>query len=318
MGGRLVDGQWVSGGWAPDREGRFRREATTFRERISVGGAHPPEPGRYHLYVSHACPWAHRTLIVRKLRGLEDAISVSVVSPLMGDDGWEFGPEPEHRDDLFGAAHLRDVYTRAAPRFTGRVTVPVLWDKERSSIVCNESRLIIRSFDTDLMSLGDPEVTFCPPGAEEAIDRVLDDIYEPINNGVYRAGFAGSQLAYDEAVTELFAALDRYDALLSRRRYLVGDRITEADICLFTTLLRFDVVYHYHFKCNLRKIADYAHLSGYLRDLYQHPGIAETCHFDQIKRHYFWSHPQVNPTRIIPRGPLFDLSAPHGREALAG
>jgi putative glutathione S-transferase len=315
MGGRLVEGTWKSGGWEPDEEGRFRREATRFRGRLSNDGSteFPAEAGRYHLYVSYACPWAHRTLLVRKLRGLESAISVSVVHPHMGDDGWAFDEDPELRDALFGSRYLRDVYLRADPRFTGRVTVPVLWDKERNTIVCNESRLIIRGFDTALLELGNPEITFCPPGQAEAIDRVLDDIYEPINNGVYRAGFAGSQQAYDEAVAELFDALDRYDRLLGERRYLLGEQITEADWCLFTTLLRFDVVYHYHFKCNLRRIADYPHLSGYLRDLYQVPGVAETCRFDHIKSHYFWSHPQVNPTRIVPRGPLIDLSAPSGR-----
>lgn len=320
MGGRLVDGEWVSQDWTPDEEGRFQREATLFRNRLSADGSgpHPAAAGRYHLYVCYACPWAHRTLIVRKLRGLEDVVSVSVVSPFLDDEGWHFGPEPDLRDHLFGARYLREIYTRAAPRYTGRVTVPVLWDKERDTIVCNESRIIIRTFDKDMLAFGDPSVTLCPPDLEADIDRVLDDIYEPISNGVYRAGFAGSQRAYDEAVTDVFDALDRYDELLSRRRYLVGDRLTEADVCLFTTLLRFDVVYHYHFKCNVRKIADYPHLSGYLRDIYQHPGVAETCDLDHIKQHYYWSHPQVNPTRIIPRGPSLDLSSPPGRDHLGG
>lgn len=315
MGGRLVEGQWHTGGWSSDAEGRFQREATRFRGCVSAdaGTEFPAEAGRYHLYVSYACPWAHRTILARKLRGLESVVSLSVVSPRLGDDGWEFGEDPELRDPLFGARFLREIYTRADPRFTGRVTVPVLWDKQRGTIVCNESRIILRSFDTAFAHLGNPDVNFCPPGMEEAIDRVLDDIYEPINNGVYRAGFAGTQRAYDEAVTQLFDALDRYDALLGSRRYLLGDQLTEADLCLFTTLVRFDVVYHYHFKCNLRKIAEYPHLSGYLRDIYQHPGVAETCRFDHIKEHYFWSHPQLNPTRIIPRGPLFDLSAPPNR-----
>jgi putative glutathione S-transferase len=318
--GRLVEGRWTTEWYTPDAKGRFVRGETSFRGRITADGSSgfPAAKGRYHLYVSLACPWAHRTLIARALKKLEEAVSVSVVDPLMGDRGWVFGEGPGCAPDTVnGAEALWQVYTAARPDYTGRVTVPVLWDREQKTIVNNESREILRMLDTEMDAFGDASVTLCPEGRSAEIDRTIDALYQPVNNGVYRAGFATTQTAYDEAVTELFAALDVWDALLGGRRYLVGDLLTEADVCFFTTLVRFDAVYHGHFKCNLRRIVDYPHLSGYLRDIYQTPGVAETCNFDHIKQHYYRSHESINPTRIVPRGPLLDLSAPHDRARLS-
>jgi glutathionyl-hydroquinone reductase len=311
--GRLIDGQWSTEWHTNDEQGRFQREATQFRERIARDGSTPfaPAAGRYHLYVSLACPWAHRTLIVRKLRRLEDAISVSIVDPILGDDGWSF--EGGHPDHANGARYLRDVYLLARPRYTGRVSVPVLWDKQTRAIVNNESREIARMLDCELAAFGDPAVCLCRDAERARIDAEITAMYHPVNNGVYRAGFATTQAAYDEAIAELFAALDGYEARLGASRYLLGDHVTEADVFLFTTLVRFDVVYHYHFKCNLRRISDYPNLSGYLRDLYQTPGIRETVSFEHIKQHYYRSHPRLNPSRVVPRGPLVDLDAPHDR-----
>jgi len=305
--GQLVDGVWHTGWYEPDAKGAFQRPATRFRDRVTAVA-----PGRYHLYVSYACPWAHRTLIVRSLRGLERAVSVTVVDPKMGDDGWVF--RPEDPDPIGGARLLQEVYRRAQPRYTGRVTVPVLWDREAHTIVNNESREVMRMLDVDFAPLAEEPLvdTLCPPALRADIDRILDAIYQPINNGVYRAGFAGTQDAYELAVRELFEALTHWDGVLATQPFLCGDRMTEADVALFTTLLRFDLVYYAHFKCNLRRVRDYAHLWRFTRRMYQHPGIRPTCHLDHIKTHYYWSQTTVNPSRIVPLGPDLEpeLAAP--------
>ncbi len=318
--GMLIDGVWTTENHFPtDESGEFQRKPTTFRDRITADGSsgHPAVAGRYHLYVSWACPWAHRTLIVRALRGLEDVLPVSYVDAFMGEDGWHFsernGSTP---DGVFGKEFLREVYVEADPEFTGRVTVPVLFDTETGTIVNNESTEIIRMLN-DAFGEGlakHPEVDLCPADLREASDAMRERIYHRFNNGVYRAGFARSQKAYEQAAGEVFDVLDELEEILADQRYLVSDdRITEADLCAFTTLLRFDPVYNTHFKCNLRRVADYPHLSGYLRDLYQTPGVAGTVHLEQIKEHYYRSHESVNPSRIVPIGPAFDLEAPHGR-----
>lgn len=319
--GQLIDGKWAKqGDWA-GKDGRFNRQSAVFRGRITRDGSsgYPAEAGRYHLYVSYACPWAHRTILTRKLRGFEAAVGMSVVDPLMGDDGWEFtearGAVP---DTVNGARFLRDIYVKADPHYTGRVTVPVLWDRVRGAIVCNESREVMRMLDVELDALAERGPTLAPDDLVPRIDELLDAIYEPINNGVYRAGFAKRQDAYEEACAELFANLDCWNEHLSRNRYACGERMTEIDIALFTTLLRFDLVYYAHFKCNLRRLADYPNLYGFLRDMYQTPGVAETCDLDHIKRHYYWSQTNVNPSRVVPLGPAVDLTSPHGREGLGG
>lgn len=312
----MVSGAWTNEWYTPDQEGRFVRGETRFRGSVTARGTSgfPAEVGRYHLYVSLACPWAHRTLIMRRWKKLEGAISLSIVDPFMGEDGWTFSDAPGAiADSVNGAKCLWEVYKKALPDYTGRVTVPVLWDKKTGTIVNNESREIIRMLDVEFDAVGDASVSYCPEELRAEIDHTIDALYQPVNNGVYRAGFAVTQRAYDEAVTEVFEALDHWDAVLAGRRYLCGEALTEADVCFFTTLVRFDPVYHGHFKCNVRRIADYPHLSGYLRDLYQTPGVRETVDFDHIKQHYYRSHPTINPTRIVPKGPLMDLLAPHGR-----
>ena len=313
--GKLIDGVWTDQPFPTDESGAFKRAPVTFRDWIEPGGRFAPEAGRYHLYVSLACPWAHRVLIHRKLRRLEDAIGLSVVHYEMLEDGWTFEDGPGVvPDPIHGARYMRDVYLAADPRFTGRVTVPVLWDRKEGTIVNNESRELIRMLNTSFLELGDPSVRFFAPEDQAAIDAAIDAIYEPINNGVYRSGFARSQPAYEAAVTELFDALDHWEGVLADQPYLTGARLTEADWCLFTTLLRFDAVYHGHFKCNLRRIVDYPHLSSYLRHLYQVPGVAETVSFEHIKKHYYRSHTSVNPSRVVPLGPLQDLNGPHDRD----
>jgi putative glutathione S-transferase len=273
------------------------------------------EPGRYHLYVSYACPWAHRTLILRTLKKLEDVISFSVVHHFMGENGWTFLAEDGATGDaLYGSDFLHQIYTRADPAYSGRVTVPVLWDKQRQTIVSNESAEIIRMLNSAFDEWGDATRDFYPKPLRAGIDAVNELVYPAINNGVYRAGFATTQAAYEEAFDALFAALDEMELRLSRGRYLLGDRMTEADWRLFTTLVRFDPVYVGHFKCNLRRIADYPNLSNYLRDLYQTPGVAETVNMHHIKSHYYGSHATINPTRIVPKGPDLDYSAPHDRD----
>ena len=321
--GLLVDGVWKDQ-WYDTKAsgGRFVRSDSTFRNWVTPDGRPGPSgeggfaaaPGRYHLYVSLACPWAHRTLILRKLKKLDDAISVSVVSPHMGGAGWTFDEsEGSTGDAVNGARTLADIYRLADPRFTGRVTVPVLWDKTRRTIVNNESSEIIRMLNSVFNAFTDATADFYPPQLRPEIDEVNGFVYRTINNGVYRAGFATTQAAYEEAFLALFDALDTIDTRLASQRYLVGSAITEADIRLFTTLVRFDAVYVGHFKCNLRRIADYPNLSHYLRDLYQTPGFGETVNLDHIKRHYYGSHRQINPTGIVPLGPALDFSSPHDR-----
>ncbi len=314
-------GQLVAGVWQ-DRwydtlatGGRFVRQDAAFRGTIAPAGttSFPPAAGRYHLYVSLACPWAHRTLIIRALKGLEEVISVSVVEPLMLENGWEMA---EGADPVNGARYLHQIYTRAQPDYTGRVTVPVLWDKEAGTIVNNESAEIIRMFNSAFDALGARGPDFYPTALRADIDAMNAFIYPAINNGVYRAGFATTQDAYEEAFDALFAALDTLEAWLAQHRYLVGERITEADWRLFTTLIRFDAVYHGHFKCNRQRLADFPHLSAYVRELYQWPAVAPTVHFDHIKRHYYGSHRTINPTGVVPKGPALDFTLPHHRDAI--
>ncbi|MCG6136972.1 MAG: glutathione S-transferase family protein [Nostoc sp. LLA-1] len=315
--GILKDGQWISRREQEDSEGKFIRPSTTFREQITADGSSgfPAEPGRYHLYISWACPWACRTAIIRQLKGLEDVISLSVVAAEIDQNSWEFNDEPGAiPDTVNGTQYLWQLYLKADPKYSGRVTVPVLWDKQKGTIVNNESREIIRMFDTEFNDFAKQDINFYPEHLQKIIDETIDAIYQPINNGVYRAGFATTQSAYDEAVTELFAALDDWENILGKQRYLCGDQITEADWCMFTTLLRFDAVYYVHFKCNLHRIVEYPNLWNYLKELYQLPGVKATCNFDHIKRHYYKSHPHVNPTRIVPKGPVIDFDAPHNRE----
>lgn len=315
--GLLVEGKWQDH-WYDTKStgGRFVRRESSFRGWVTADGSlgFPAEVGRYHLYVSLACPWAHRTLIFRKLKGLEESVSISVVDPFMGAQGWAFSDGPGCIPDHVGnARYLHEVYAKADPGYTGRVTVPVLWDKQTGTIVNNESSEIIRMFNADFGSIGDATVDFYPEGWRKEIDEVNAFVYPNVNNGVYRCGFATTQEAYEEAFTALFDALARLEERLGRQRYLVGDRITEADWRLFTTLVRFDAVYVGHFKCNLRRIADYPNLSRYLRELYQVPGVSDTVNFVHIKRHYYESHKTINPTGIVPMGPELDLAQPHGR-----
>jgi putative glutathione S-transferase len=321
--GFFLDGVWHDQWYDTARTaGRFEREPTRFRSWVTPDGApgedgrggFPAESGRYHLYVSLACPWAHRTLIFRTLKYLQDAISVSVVSPLMGPQGWTFNEsEGSSGDSANGVQRLGHVYLLADPHYSGRVTVPVLWDKKRCTIVNNESAEIIRMLNTAFDEFTGDRSDFYPQELRAEIDAINDDVYPNINNGVYRAGFATTQEAYEEAYRGLFAALARMEDRLTRSRFLAGDVITEADWRLFTTLVRFDAVYYGHFKCNERRIADYPNLSNYLRDLYQVSGVAATVNLDHIKRHYYWSHTQINPTRIVPLGPKLDFGAAHDR-----
>jgi putative glutathione S-transferase len=319
MGGRLIEGRWVvTPTWEKASDGSFQRQLSSFRNWTGHGELEV-EPDRYHLFVSHACPWAHRTLITRALLGLEEVVSVSAVHPLMTDDGWHFDPEdPDHpcRDDLFGERFLRDLYLRADPGFTGRVTVPILWDRQSETIVNNESRDIIQMFATDFATLGSRHCALYPEVLRAQIDEAMDAIYEPINNGVYRCGFAGNQAAYDRALGQLFEALDHWEGVLSRQRFMTGDTLTLADIALFTTLLRFDPVYYLHFKTNRRHIYDYPNLWGFVRDVYQLPHVAETCRIDQIKEHYYRSHTQLNPRGFVPGGPELDLGEAVHRSSL--
>jgi len=315
--GYLLNGVWHDGWYDTAKTGgEFVRPDAVFRDRITADGSSgfPAEPGRYHLYVSLACPWAHRTLIFRKLKRLEDVISVSVVEPVMSSEGWAFSDAlPDH---VHGFSHLHQVYTRAQSRYSGRVSVPVLWDKHRGTIVNNESAEIIRMLNSEFAEYAPGGADYYPAHLRAQIDEINALVYANVNNGVYRCGFAGTQAAYEAAVKRLFDALDMLDARLSRTRYLVGNTLTEADWRLFTTLVRFDAVYYGHFKCNLRRIEDYPNLSGYLRDLYQTEGIAATVNLDHIKRHYYMSHQHLNPSRIVPVGPLLDLDRPHDRERL--
>ncbi|WP_049890492.1 glutathione S-transferase family protein [Halogeometricum borinquense] len=313
----LVDGEWRTDAYeSTNEDGEFNRQETSFRNwiRDDADAEFPAESGRYHLYISRACPWAHRTAMTRRLKGLEDAISLSVVEPVRINDGWEFSAE--YPDPLYGEDYLRDIYTRADDEFTGRVTVPVLWDKERETIVNNESREIMRMLDTEFDAHAKHDVDLWPEGYREEVDESIDSIYEPINNGVYRAGFADSQDAYDEAITELFDALDHWESVLEDQRFVVGDVLTEADIAMFVTLIRFDHVYHTHFKCNRRAIHEYPNLWNYTKELAQLPGVAETINIDHITRHYYMSHGDVNPKRLVPVGPDIDFYDDHDRDRL--
>ena len=318
--GLLVDGEWHDIWYdTKSNDGRFVRAGAQFRDRVTADGSSgfKAESGRYHLYVSYACPWAHRTLIYRRLKGLEDHVSVSVVNPLMLDQGWSFDPgDGVVPDPISNFRYLREVYTAAKPDYSGRVTVPVLWDKATGSIVNNESSEIIRFFDSEFDDVGASGPRFCPPDLEADIDAVNEFVYSAINNGVYKCGFATTQEAYDEAVKALFAALDQIDLRLSGSRYLVGETLTEADWRIFPTLLRFDPVYVGHFKCNIRRLADYPNLWAYTRELYQVPGVADTVHMDHIKDHYYRSHGSLNPSGVVPAGPEIDFTEPHGRESI--
>ena len=324
--GLLVEGKWQDR-WYDTKStgGKFVRSHAQWRDWITVDGkpaegrtrGFKAEPGRYHLYVSLACPWAHRTLIFRALKKLEDIISVSVVHHYMGENGWTFRTDDGATGDtLYGLDFLHQIYTKADPTYSGRVTVPVLWDKKEKTIVSNESSEIIRMLNSAFDEWGGASLDFYPQELRGDIDAVNELVYPSINNGVYRAGFATTQVAYEEAFNELFAALDTLEERLSRQRYLVGNKVTEADWRLFTTLVRFDPVYVGHFKTNLRRIADYPNLSNYLRELYQVPGVAETVNLLHIKAHYYGSHTGINPTGIVPVGPQVDFAAPHNRGKL--
>ncbi|MGY6376007.1 glutathione S-transferase family protein [Vibrio parahaemolyticus] len=313
--GKLVEGVWHDV-WYDTKAngGKFVREDAGFRDWIKNDSeaVFQPESGRYHLYVSLACPWAHRTLIFRKLKGLEPHIDVTVVCPDMLSQGWQMGlPEP-----LFGHTRMHQIYTQAKPDYTGRVTVPVLWDKKTNTIVSNESSEIIRMFNSAFNDLTGNHDDYYPEPLRGVIDEWNDYIYPNVNNGVYRCGFATSQEAYEEAFELLFSALDKIDAHLATHRYLAGNKITEADWRLFTTLVRFDAVYVGHFKCNKQRIADYVNIQGYLKELYQIDGIADTTDFYHIKRHYYFSHTGINPTQVVPKGPDLDFSSPHQREMI--
>lgn len=322
--GKLVEGHWHDAWYDTSATGgTFERDTARFRNWVTPDGSAGPTggdgfaaaSGRYHLYVSLACPWAHRTLIFRKLKGLETHIDVSVVHPDMLSDGWTFATDFHGAtgDRLHGLSFLRDVYTRAVPDVSGRVTVPVLWDRERETIVSNESADIIRMLNSAFGGLTGNTEDFVPETHREAIEALNARIYPELNNGVYQAGFATTQAAYDKGVRGVFQALDWLEDILSRNRYLVGDRLTEADWRLFTTLIRFDPVYHLHFKCNRRRLIDYPNLWAYTRELYQWPGVAETVDLAHIVRHYHYSHDTLNPHRIIPINPVLDYDAPHGR-----
>jgi putative glutathione S-transferase len=323
--GLLVDGVWQED-VSRTTDGHFVRPATRFRNFVTADGGpgpsgeggFPAERGRYHLYISLACPWAHRTLIFRALKKLDDVISVSITEPLYGKTGWEFGTTPGTTPDTAnGKSTMAEVYLLADPRYTGRVSVPVLWDKTRRTIVNNESAEIIRMLNAAFDAFTDVKTDYYPRPLRAEIDRINDLVYPNVNNGVYRAGFATGQAAYEEAARGVFAVLDQLEQVLSGQRHLVRDQITEADWRLFTTLIRFDSVYYSHFKCNLRRITDYPNMWNYLRELYQVPEIAGTVSIDQIKTHYYGSQRQVNPTGIVPIGPLLDFAAPHDRGRFA-
>jgi putative glutathione S-transferase len=318
--GLLVDGQWKDQWYdTKNSDGKFVRQDSKFRDTIeaSPDAKFPAESGRYHLYVSLACPWAHRTLIFRSLKGLEKHISVSVVSPNMLENGWEFGDyEGATQDHLFGFEYMHQVYTKVKPDITTRVTVPVLFDKKTEQIVNNESADIIRILNSAFNDITGNTDDYYPEDLHEQINLINSFVYDNINNGVYKSGFATTQEAYEEAVTLLFEALDKVEGILSKQRYLTGARLTEADWRLFTTLIRFDPVYVGHFKCNLKRIADYPNIYNYMKELYQIEGVAKTTDFNHIKQHYYYSHTMINPTQVVPKGPLDDLLSAHTRGSL--
>lgn len=326
--GLLVEGKWQDQWYDTSRSGgRFERAAARFRNWITPDGSpgssgvggFKAEPGRYHLYVSYACPWAHRTLIYRQIKGLSGMIGLSVTHWHMGQNGWTFEDgEGVVVDPMVHARYLYEIYLAAAPDMTGRCTVPILWDRQKRTIVSNESAEIIRMFNSAFDGCGATAGDYYPAELREDIDALNERIYHTLNNGVYRSGFATTQAAYEEAVMPLFKMLDDLESTLSTRRFLCGDRITEADWRLLPTLLRFDLIYHGHFKCNLFRLIDYPNLWGYTRDLYQQPGVAQTCNFFHAKQHYYGSHPSVNPSRIVPIGPELNFEAPHDRQRLGG
>ena len=311
----LVDGEWRTDAYqTTNDDGEFDRQETSFRDRIQddPDADFPAESGRYHVYISRACPWAHRVALTRRLNGLTDDISVSLVDAERYENGWRFSET--NPDPLYDEEYLRDIYTRADPAFTGRVTVPVLWDTQEETIVNNESREIMRMLNTEFD--GDTDVDLWPDGHRETVDEILDQIYEPINNGVYRTGFADSQAAHERAAEELFEALDHWESVLDDQRFLAGDVFTEADIAMFVTLVRFDHVYHTHFKCNRQAIHEYPNLWNYTKEIYQLPGVAGTVNMDHITRHYYKTHGDVNPKRLVPIGPDIDFAEPHDRDRL--
>ncbi len=311
--GQLVNGVWQKDWTEHNANGQFQRMPTLFRDRVTADGSSgfKAEPDRYHLYISLGCPWAHRTALLWQLKGLAGIVGLSIVDPVISEQGWKFSHQPGCIPDTVNdASYLWQIYTLANRSYSGRVTVPVLWDKQTNTIVNNESRQIIQMFNSEFDAFAKANVNFYPEALQAEIDRTIDAIYQPINNGVYRAGFAASQSAYESAVTELFAALDRWEAVLGQQRYLCGEAITLADWCMFTTLFRFDLAYYSLFKCNLRRLIDYPNLWRYLRDLYHQPGVAEMCSVDQVKQLYFAGIPEINPNRIVPIGPEIDYSQP--------
>ncbi|MBD3884559.1 glutathione S-transferase family protein [Phormidium tenue FACHB-886] len=315
--GMMIEGKWTTDGNKSDPSGKFKEIPTTFRNRVTADGSSEfkAEIGRYHLYTSLGCPWAHRTLIMRELKGLNNAISVSIADPILGSKGWAFSEAREAiSSSMDRTQYLQEIYMKADPKYTGRVTVPVLWDKQTQTIVNNESREIMRMLDVEFAELATQKIDLYPRNLQQKIDETIDAIYLPINVGVYRAGFATSQSAYEDVVTELFESLDHWEAILSQQRYLCGNQLTEADICMFVTLYRFDSVYYGHFKCNLQRILDYPNLWNYLKDLYQRPEFKATCNLNYIKRGYYMSMTEINPNRIVPKGPILNFDERHDRD----
>lgn len=316
--GRLIEGKWTTAWTERNDSGQFKRMPTQFHNWITADGSSgfKAESGRYHLYISLGCPWAHRTVLLRSLKGLQDVISLSIVDPVISEKGWTFSERPGCvPDTLYQSEYLWQIYVRAHATYTGRVTVPVLWDKQTQTIINNESRHIIQMLNSEFNEFATfPARDFYPETLRSDIDRIMDAIYQPINNGVYRSGFAASQAAYTEAVTELFEALDHWEEVLARQRYLSGNQITLADWVMFTTLFRFDLAYHGLFKCNLRRLVDYPNLWGYCCDLYQQPGIREWCNADHVKQLYYAGLPELNPNHVIPVGPVIDFDEPHTRD----
>jgi len=316
--GRLIDGKWTTEWTERDESGQFKRMPTHFHNWITADGSSgfKAEPGRYHLYVSLGCPWAHRTVLVRSLKGLQDVIGLSIVDPVISEQGWKFserfGSIP---DNLYNSDYLWQIYVRAKADYSGRVTVPVLWDKQTQTIVNNESRQIIQMLNSEFNAFAAfPERDFYPEELRSQIDAAMDAIYQSINNGVYRSGFAASQEAYNQAVTELFDALHHWEEVLSHQWYLVGNQITLADWCMFTTLFRFDLAYHGLFKTNLKRLIDFPNLWNYCRELYQHPGVKEWCSIEHVKQLYYAGLPELNPSGIVPAGPDIDYDEPHTRD----
>lgn len=316
--GRLIHGKWSTEWTERAEDGKFQRMPTRFHDWITADGSSgfKAEPGRYHLYISLGCPWAHRTVLLRSLKGLDATLGLSIVDPVISEQGWKFSDQPGCiPDTLHAADYLWQIYVKADPAYTGRVTVPVLWDTHTHTIVNNESRQIIQMLNSEFNAFAEhPDLDFYPEALRSPIDATLDAIYQPINNGVYRSGFAASQAAYTEAVTELFQHLDQWEQVLGQQRYLCGDRITLADWCLFTTLFRFDLAYHGIFKCNIRRLVDYPNLWNYCRELYQQPGVRQWCSIDHVKQVYYAGLPELNPSGIVPEGPDINYAKPHTRD----